>query len=230
MVCYYPMHAFQSRHQGANGKCEVLFNRSVALRKGYKEIKLSCGQCVGCRLERSRQWAVRCMHEASLHKHNCFITLTFSPAALAARENPSLDVRDFQLFMKRYRKRFGEGIRFFHCGEYGDKLGRPHYHACIFGHDFEDKYFWRKSDSGYPVYRSPVLEELWTHGFSEIGTVTFDSAAYVARYIMKKVNGKDAKDHYTSVDLGTGEVFLSGRNILPCRAGPALLQDGLRSL
>lgn len=137
------------------------------------------------------------MHEASLYSSNCFITLTFSDAHLPALG--SLDKhgpKSFQLFMKRLRKRFPhEKIRYFHCGEYGLLYGRPHYHACLFGFDFIDKVPWtiRK---GFPVWRSPTLEKLWTFGNSEIGSVTFESAAYVARYILEKVRGPGAEAHY----------------------------------
>lgn len=167
-------------------------------------VTLPCGQCVGCRLERSRQWAMRCYHEASLFEHNCFITLTFNSQHLP--EDMSLDVRDWQLFMKKLRKKYGSGIRFFHCGEYGSHKGRPHYHACLFNFDFPDKKLWQIKN-GYPLYRSPSLEELWPYGYSTIGEVTFESAAYVARYIMKKITGEAAEEHYQYVDPETGEIF-----------------------
>ena len=163
-----------------------------------------CGQCIGCRLERSRQWAVRCMHEASLHDDNSFITLTYDDESLPPFG--SLLVEDFQLFMKRLRRRNSDvRIRFFHCGEYGAAGGRPHYHALLFGFDFADKVPWRESN-GLPVWRSAALEALWPFGQSEIGTVTFESAAYVARYITKKVTGKGAEAYYQGIDYDTGEV------------------------
>lgn len=163
-----------------------------------------CGQCIGCRLERSRQWAVRMMHEASLYDENCFITLTYSDEHLPVAG--SLDRRAFPLFMKRLRKRFSDvRIRFFHCGEYGGATGRPHYHACLFGFDFPDKAPWAHR-KGFPVFRSEALEQLWPFGQSEIGSVTFESAAYVARYITKKVTGEGAERHYQAVVESTGEV------------------------
>lgn len=149
-------------------------------------VTVPCGQCVGCRLEYSRQWAMRCMHEASLHDENCMITQTYSDEFLP--EKGSLDKSAFQKFMKRLRKEYdGKRIRYYHAGEYGDRFGRPHYHTLLFGHDFADKTHW-VNRRGFPVYRSATLERLWPFGFSEIGSVTFESAAYVARYIMKKMN------------------------------------------
>lgn len=156
-------------------------------------IDLPCGQCVGCRLERSRQWAVRCVHEASLHEKNCFITLTYNKENLPADQ--SLDVKHFQDFMKRLRFKYGPKIRFFHCGEYGENFGRPHYHACLFNHDFSDKILWSERQ-GCKLYRSQELEEIWGKGYATVGEVTFESAAYVARYIMKKITGDKAEKHY----------------------------------
>jgi len=98
--------------------------------------------------------------------------------------------------MKRLRKKFGAGIRFYHCGEYGGKYGRAHYHAVIFNHDFADKVYYKTTEQGHRLYTSESLTELWPFGFSLIGDVTFESAAYVARYIMKKITGSQAPDHY----------------------------------
>lgn len=208
MPCFHPIKAFQPcpDHARKTGVKTIVFSPAKAI--NHMPIQISCGQCVGCRLERSRQWAIRCMHEAQMHYDNCFITLTFSPEALEKRNNVwSLDVRDWQLFMKKLRKKYGPGIRFFHCGEYGEKNKRPHYHACIFGFDFPDKQLWKITDTGYRLYISPSLTELWPYGFSTIGTVTFESAAYVARYIMKKITGPMAENYYDWFDGNTGEIF-----------------------
>jgi len=93
--------------------------------------------------------------------------------------------------MKRLRFKFGSGIRFFHCGEYGEKFARPHYHACVFNFDFDDKVLW-KEERGVKLYRSDDLEGLWTAGFSTVGALTFESAAYVARYVTKKITNEVA--------------------------------------
>lgn len=196
MPCYHPLKAIRSSSGVTvlNGDAK-LFN-----------LQLPCGQCIGCRLERSRQWAVRCMHEASQHEHNCFITLTYDDEHLP--HDGSLNHRHFQLFMKRLRKHFSNiDIRYYMCGEYGGKLGRPHFHAILFGCNFADYRIWFKSDAGSSLYRSQTLESLWTYGFSSIGAVTFESAAYVARYVMKKVTGHNVDSHYSSVSTVTGEVF-----------------------
>lgn len=156
-------------------------------------LELPCGQCIGCRLERSRQWAMRCMHEASLHESNSFITLTYDESNLPP--GGSLTYRDFQLFMKRLRKVAGK-VTFYVGGEYGEALARPHFHACIFGYDFPDKVYLKKASDGSKLYTSALLSKLWPSGMSCIGAVTFASAAYIARYCVQKVNGDAAKAHY----------------------------------
>lgn len=165
--------------------------------------QLPCGQCVGCLLERSRQWAVRCMHEASLHDLNSFVTLTYDDSKEVVS---SLRYRDFQLFLKKARRKLGP-FSFYMCGEYGERFRRPHYHACLFGLGFGDRYAWRKSSAGFQLYRSKVLEELWGHGNCEVGNVTFESAAYCARYmISESKTWKLGKGEYGWMDFGTGEL------------------------
>lgn len=168
------------------------------------ELEIPCGQCVGCRLERSRQWAMRCVHEAQMHENNCFITLTYDDDHLPV--NGSLNKKHYQDFMKRLRKYLGDQkVRYFHCGEYGEKYLRPHYHAIIFGYDFPDKEAYSQRN-GNINYTSKTLTRLWSNGLAVIGDVTFESAAYVARYVMKKRTGEDAKAHYTRVIEDTGQV------------------------
>ena len=193
MACFHPLDAFRAL---GNAGGPIRFGKAPL--GAYKSFQLPCGQCVGCRLERSRQWAVRCMHEAKLHDRNCFITLTYDDAHLP--DGMTLVLKDFQQFMKRLRKHHGSGIRFFHCGEYGDKYSRPHYHACLFNFDFSDKLLFRTTPQGNNLYISDKLNKLWPFGFATIGDVTFESAAYVARYVMKKRTGEMAKEHYRYVD------------------------------
>ena len=174
-------------------------------------LQLPCGQCIECRLKRSREWAMRCMHEASLYDSNCFITLTFNDDYV----DPVLSLRKhhFQKFMKRLRKYLSSDgsassrrVRYFHAGEYGEKFGRPHHHAILFNYDFPDKILCRQ-DKGFNYYRSELLSKLWSdpvtgesYGIHEISDVTFESCAYVARYVCKKVNGAKAEDHYQIMD------------------------------
>lgn len=196
MACYSPLKA----QRDSNG-VRVL-SRDAPL----WNLQLPCGQCVGCRLERSRQWAMRIMHEASLYEDNCFVTLTYNDEHVP--EDGGLHYRHFQLFMKRLRKSFPDRIiRFYMCGEYGGKFGRPHFHACLFNVSFKDMQVWRKSNSDNMLYTSVLLENLWSKGFCSVGALTFESAAYVARYIMKKVNGALQARTYEVVSTVTGEIF-----------------------
>jgi len=192
VTCFYPLQVWRSKDgDRPNGRLRLVFHSELGIPN--TEQLIPCGQCTGCRLERSRQWAMRCVEEAKTHEKNCFITLTYNDKNLP--ENVSLVKRHLQLFIKRLRKKYGQKIRFFACGEYGEENQRPHYHACLFNHDFSDKELWIIREN-IPLYRSESLARLWTYGFSTIGDVTFESAAYVARYVMKKVTGDDAKAHY----------------------------------
>ncbi|UDN67688.1 replication initiator protein [robinz microvirus RP_94] len=156
---------------------------------------------------------MRCLHEAKSSRHNCFITLTYSPDNVPLQ---GLRYRDFQLFSKRARKALGP-FRFYMCGEYGEHLTHPHYHACLFGVDFPDRVHWSTGPSGFKLYRSSELERLWPSGFSSVGDVTFESAGYVARYCVQKRLGDDAARYYgalthpfnhMSLKPGIGQAFL----------------------
>lgn len=184
MTCFFPQKGYRARDGGFQ----------TDRRDATGQMQVPCGGCLGCRLERSRQWAVRIMHEATLHGENSFITLTYDNEHIP--ELHSLDKSAFPLFAKRLRHSHkGKRIRYFHCGEYGDEDSRPHYHAVLFGHDFADKAKF-KYENGDWAYRSAELERLWPYGFSEIKEVTFGRAQYVARYVVKKVTGKRAKEYY----------------------------------
>lgn len=207
MVCFSPLKAYRKAGGG------VTFAKS----EGYTDrpsLSVACGQCLGCRLKRSREWALRCVHEAQMHEASCFVTLTY-------RENPvDLVVRDWQLFAKRARKRLGK-FRFFGVGEYGERNLRPHFHACLFGVDVPDKRAFSKRDD-VVVYSSELLDELWGHGFTTVGAVTWQSAAYCARYSLKKVTGELAADHYQRVDPVTGELRQVRPEFVLCSRRPGL--------
>lgn len=202
MPCFYPIYGYRSRTVGESGKRGFVFNP----KEGFTDLpmEIPCGQCVGCRLERSRQWAVRMMHEAKMHSENCFLTLTYDDEHLP--KFGSLLLPDWQNFMKKLRREIEpRKVRFFHCGEYGETTNRPHYHACLFGYDFTDKYEWMHRGENL-CWRSESLDKWWGKGSTELGEMNFDTAAYCARYIMKKVTGRDADWAYDVVDQGTGEI------------------------
>jgi hypothetical protein len=228
MGCFSPLEGWRSKLVNESGRRSIVFKESSG---NGESVTVPCGRCIGCRLDRSKEWAIRCVHEASLHQDNCFITLTYNDAHLPP--GGTLVKRDFQLFMKRLRKKYGK-VRYYMCGEYGsiydertklpikdslgrELIGRPHFHACLFGFDFGDKTIWR-TKNGVTLYRSVALDNLWSDkrgpiGYTSVGSVTYESAAYVARYVTKKMNG-DLKDdkcargvgHYERLDEETGEI------------------------
>ena len=200
MTCYTPLIGYR-RKDG------TFSPRETADSLGTMEVP--CGSCTGCRLDRSRDWAVRCVHEAQLHLSSEYVTLTYRDDALPW--DRSLRPDDFRLFVKRVRKKY-PGVRYFQCGEYGGKFGRPHHHALMFNWYLKDRKFW-KTVNGYDLYTSQELESLWQHGFCTMGAVSFTSAAYVSRYIMKKITGRQAESHYRTefMDRKTGELIQSRR-------------------
>lgn len=202
MPCYSPLKGWYARRANSSGKRSLVFKSEL----GFSEpVLVSCGQCIGCRLEYSRQWAVRCVHEAQLHDANCFLTLTYRNECLP--RGGTLVKKHVQDFFKRLRRRCGCRVSYFHCGEYGEQLARPHYHSLLFGYDFPDKVFFKMTPDGSRLYTSAFLEDLWPFGFATIGALTFESAAYVARYAVKKMRGAAAKRHYQKVDILTGEIY-----------------------
>lgn len=189
MPCYHPvrMYRVKSGRNKETGKWPL----TPSPTEGYTDLPVDvpCGRCIGCRLEYSRSWAVRAIHEAKFHDKNAFLTLTYAPEFLP--DDLSVHVDHMQKFFKRLRKSIAPAtIRYMCAGEYGTRYSRPHYHIILFGYDFPDKKPFRLVH-GYTYYRSAQLEKLWPFGYSMIGDVTFESAAYVARYIMKKVKGTD---------------------------------------
>lgn len=199
MPCFWPRKAYWkakgagitfSAHQGLHGRAPVI---------------VPCGQCTGCRVDHAIDWETRLYHECQLHERMAFLTLTYNDVWLP--DDYGVHKRELQLFMKRLRKAIQPiRVRFFACGEYGDTNFRPHYHLILFGYDFPDMVPWRKTGSGFVVYRSSQLDSIWGMGHAEIGTVTPQSCGYVARYVLKKVNGKLESEHYTRPHPLTGEV------------------------
>ena len=221
MPCYSPLKGWKDNETGG-----IKFRADGAREK----MEVACGQCLGCRLDRSRMWAMRIVHESCLHEisgGNCFVTLTYRDRmecdddqlrdGYHIPDDWSLNKKHFQDFMKRLRKAFApQKIRFYMCGEYGNickhgidldlvkcpmcRIGRPHYHACLFNCEFPDLVSYG-SHNGELRYTSPFLESMWKYGFVDVGQLNFESAAYVARYILKKVTGNMADDHYMLYDL-----------------------------
>lgn len=203
MACYHPLTAFKNE----TGQVQIGHERRGNL--AVRTFELPCGRCIGCRLHRARENAIRCMHEAKLYDENSYITLTYDNQHLPP--DAGLHYKHFQNFMKRLRETYRRRkdtrtIRFYMCGEYGENMGRPHYHAILFNVGFRDKLYF-KTNGGFKLYTSRQLNQLWTLGQNNlIGEVSLESAGYVARYCTKLITGDQAKDHYALYNKETGEI------------------------
>lgn len=179
MPCYRPLQGYRRRDGG--------WTANPA--EGFADFPMSipCGQCIGCRLEYARVWAIRCIHEAKMHDESYFLTLTYDDAHLPP--GGTLVKEHLTLFFKRYRKKYEPAkIRYYACGEYGDTTERPHYHVLLFGHRLPDLVLYQQTPHG-ALYESETLNNIWGLGRCMIGNLTFESAAYVARYSTKKLTG-----------------------------------------
>lgn len=194
MPCFKPVTAYQPPDGG-----RLVFQEL----KDHREIQFPCRKCIGCRLDHQSSWALRCQAEAALHRVNLFITLTYADEHLPSLH--SLSKRDVQLFLKRVRKA-GYKFRYFCAGEYGEQLGRPHYHLLAFGLDLPDLVRINSVHARHALYESKLLTGHWGKGNVVIGGVSYESARYAAGYCLKKITGPLAEDHYTYLDPRTGEL------------------------
>lgn len=236
MTCFSPITAFIILNQYTeSGKKLILFNDNDVKGLPYQSIKLPCSQCIGCRIDKVRDWAIRIVHEAQTWDDNCFLTLTYNDEHI--NRYGSLRKLDIQNFMKNIRRKFygtraftyngktSFPIRFFQCGEYGETckkcglsknkckcgkfekgLGRPHHHVVLFNYNFPDLQY-AETKKGHRWYVSETLAKIWTKGFHSIGDVTPGTAAYVAKYATKKITGEKANEHYKKINPATGEIY-----------------------
>lgn len=231
MGCYSPLKGWRDRGSGG-----ITFRRENGY---GEKMEVGCGHCLGCRLAYSHMWAMRITHEAELHEldgGNCFITLTYRDKTECETyeqlengkyvpDDWSLHKSHFRNFMKRLRKAFPDNqIRYFAVGEYGRKCkhgidltsyncplcncGRPHFHACIFNLSFSDLEAYQ-SDNAVTRYTSPTLEKIWGYGFVDVGELNYNSAAYCAKYILKKVRKVNCDHHYMSYDMNGEITFIT---------------------
>lgn len=186
MPCYHPLPAW--RRDGALTLREVQ-GWADGSDPDVEYLRLPCGSCVGCRAARAQAWALRCRLELSQHAASSVVTLTYADSPLLPDGRESLRPRDLQLFFKRLR-RSGPPIRYFASGEYGDQLGRPHYHAILFGLPPSE---W-------------LCREAWRQGRVHVDEVSPAAVAYVAGYVSKKL--RDVRQRSAEqVDPSTGEVY-----------------------
>lgn len=184
----------------------------IAKRQG-RLLKLPCRHCVGCRLDKSREWANRIVMEQVYHEESWFLTLTYDDEHLppAFPTDPStgeilsvhgtLVKKDLQNFLKRLRFNSKQVFRYYAAGEYGTSTFRPHYHILIFGFHLDDLKLLRDNFQGQPYYTSDFISKCWPFGFHILGRVTWQSAAYVARYTMKKATHGFDKRYYEAAAI-----------------------------
>lgn len=180
--------------------------------KRLQDIEIPCGHCIQCRLDYSKNWAIRCCYESLQYEHNYFVTLTVDDEHLDFGKygNPTLNSDKFHQFvdsLRHYFRRRGHvGIRFFGCGEYGSGDGNrglnPHYHIILFNCPLDDltldfvcddgSIVRKKSSCGEPLYFSEIIKRYWPYGFITVEDANYRTEAYVSRYILKKQGTSDS--------------------------------------
>lgn len=218
MSCYYPLKAFDvgNKHPSGKPKLKIMSRGTITMKnnsgKIIEGIDVPCGRCIGCRLDYSREWAIRSYFEAKEYKYNYFVTLTYdndnlphgignNPQTGEAFVSNTLFSKHLKKFIKDLRRYYEYhykhiGIRFMASGEYGDKTRRPHYHLILYNLPIYDLKLWKKNFNGDNYYNSPILRKIWGKGEVVIANVTWETSAYVARYVMKKNIGKDNRILY----------------------------------
>lgn len=190
MPCYKPLEGW------INAKTKKF---SISAQDAFRDLpqSVSCGQCLGCKIEKSKMWGARIMHEAKMHDENAFVTLTYDDDHIP--ENGTLVKEHTQLFWKLLRQKLEpQKIRYYLCGEYGDETYRPHYHAILFGYWPKQEHLKKRPDSrsGHSLWEDTFLRDIWGKGYVVVADVNFDTAQYVSGYVTKKITGPMANDHY----------------------------------
>lgn len=191
----------------------------------HEIVLVPCRTCSGCQAAAALSWSIRCLHESMTHvkqwrdpesgvtgsvPNSCMVTLTYDDANLP--EGGVLDHRHVQLWLKRLRRSRDHLVRYFVAGEYGS-LGRPHYHALLFGDDLDDRYQEFTSD-GQTLNRSFELDRIWPYGKATIDDMNFGTACYVAGYVTKKqhVGGNFTGPLSQTTNPETGETRVEARH------------------
>ncbi|WNK13623.1 MAG: replication initiator protein [Microvirus sp.] len=162
-------------------------------------IRVSCGQCLNCRIKRAQEWKIRGVHEMqSTFDPTWAVTLTVSDNNMPP--SGTLDRPTLQNFHKRLRKACGP-FRMLYCGEYGPNTGRAHYHAVYFGLNLPDAY--KGTHWG-----SRTLLETWGQGMVQFHLATDKSIAYVSGYVVSKLRNQfRVPPVMETVDPNTGEIL-----------------------
>lgn len=190
----------------------------------YGITEFECGVCPECLAKRARRWALRCVAESYYNK-GCMVTLTYDTYVRDDKgnilkdkygvplENPAdtrpLSKRDCQLFLKRLRKHFKDSkIKYLLTAERGSRTNRSHYHALLFGVEFKDRIFYKRSKRGNIIYTSPTLQKIWNNGICTIDSVNLNgkTARYCTKYCAK--DGR-TDDSFSLFSRGIGDRWLN---------------------
>lgn len=187
MSCFHPIECWRMDNQT---KLSFRLDSKGELEKHRLEkLRVPCGRCIGCMLDRANDWATRCWCQNQTCDPNncCFITLTYNNENLP--EGNWLKIKDEQDFWKRLRYYYPENkIQYFGCGEYGPSgTHRCHWHFCVWGYKPKDLKFYKYNKWGDKLYTSKELKDIWGKGYVVIGEITYKSACYVSRYCSKKL-------------------------------------------
>lgn len=205
MACYHPS--------------KVAVNRRLPVGVRADLVTVPCGKCLGCRADQARDWAIRLVHEADVRQYAWFVTLTYSDESLPT--HGTLCPEHLRAFFKALRKLYPpRSLSYYACGEYGESTARPHYHAVLCGPPLLDRDLLDVRPTG-PVWRSDTLASVWPHGLHEFSAVTFQSAAYVAGYVRKKVERDERPREFA---VGVGEVFSRYERVDPSTGELVYLQ------
>lgn len=208
MACFQPLLAvdFGIDPETNKHKIKILPRRVDFDLKAYRSrygdslMMLPCGHCVACAQDYARTWQGRIMAESLYHDKSCFLTLTYKDERKPNKE-------DLRSFIKNLRNKYGSGIKFFACGECGSETHRFHNHAIIFGVDFSEDRVPISKRGLNVVYRSSILESLWTFGFSSIGSLDLASAGYVSKYCDKKKISRTDEGEFVIMSRGLGRQY-----------------------
>lgn len=220
MVCFKPKIAWKLNYNSLDVPVDVFEKQKKITFKrpqnteNYTEMKIPCGNCVGCKLDNANTWATRILLESKDHKTNSFITLTYDNEHLNINKNHmTLCKKDIQDFIKRLRFHKGK-LSYFACGEYGGQTHRPHAHLIVFGYRPKDLKLQKISATENPMFTSEELSKIWGKGFVCVQDVNYKTACYTARYVQKKAGLIPQKKELTGeielkekIDERTGEIY-----------------------
>ncbi len=228
MACYHPLSAMWTDQPREGDKPR--FVRDIpysdlepytdGIGRVWRPIQIPCGQCIGCRLQYAKTWANRCVCESLSHPDgtNWFVTLTYDPEHVPAgnRGQYTLDPPALSSWIKRLRRRLeyngtaADGVRFFACGEYGGQTLRPHYHVLLFNAPLSIGSIVARNNRGDCFFDCPDVTNTWTAGHVLVGEFNWLTAAYTARYVLKKQTGLNA-DIYQELGIAPEFTRMSRR-------------------